>query len=58
MEVPFLSSSAINREHYNLLQKVEVALTPQQADDILFHKVDVVRRRFEKRTPTSVCRPC
>jgi len=54
MDVPFLSSSAINREHYNLVQSVEAASTLQQVDDILVHKVNAVRRRFEKRPLTSV----
>lgn len=54
MDVPFLSSSAINREHYNLVQSVEAASTLQQVDDILIHKVNVVRRRFDTRSLTSV----
>jgi AP-4 complex subunit epsilon-1 len=54
MDVPFLSSSAINREHYNLVQSVESASTLQQVDNILVHKVEIVRRRFEQRQLTSV----
>ena len=49
MDVPFLSSSAISREHYSLVQSVEAASTLQEVDDILVHKVDIVRRRFDKR---------
>lgn len=55
MEVPFLSSSAMSREHYNLVQRTEASQTPQQVDDILLHEVAVVRRRMEERAPTSVC---
>ena len=55
MDVPFLSSSAINREHYNLVQSVEAASTLQQVDDILVHKVDVVRRRFERPWTSVSC---
>lgn len=55
MQVPFLSSSAINREHYHLVQSIEAASTLQRIDDILVHKVDIVRKRFEKRLPGHVC---
>ncbi|KIJ41177.1 hypothetical protein M422DRAFT_780350 [Sphaerobolus stellatus SS14] len=53
MDVPFLSSSAVNREHYHLVQSVEAALTPQQIDAILAHKVHVIRNRFARRVPSN-----
>ncbi|KAF8583200.1 ARM repeat-containing protein [Ramaria rubella] len=53
MDISFLSSGAISREHYNLVQSVESAQTSQQVDYVLLSKIDVVRRRFEKSRPTS-----
>lgn len=54
MDVPFLSSSAISREHYSLVQSVEAASTLQEVDDILVHKVDMVRRRFANKRQLAV----
>ncbi|EJD55640.1 ARM repeat-containing protein [Auricularia subglabra TFB-10046 SS5] len=49
----YLSSGALNREHFALVNKVEEAASPQQADAYLVEEVDVVRRRLARRTSLS-----
>ena len=57
MEVPFISSGALSRAHYALVCKVELAQTPQQADDYLLEEVIALRDRLSRPGFFSVCRP-
>jgi AP-4 complex subunit epsilon-1 len=50
MDVPFLSSGAVNRQHYVLVRKVEESSTPQAADDLLHNQVQVIRGQLDTRT--------
>lgn len=50
MDVPFLSSGAVNRQHYALVRKVEESTTPQAADDLLHNEVQVIRAQLDTRT--------
>lgn len=53
MDVPFLSSSALNRAHYTLVRQVENASSLQAVDDILLGQVASIRRHFAGR-PLSI----
>jgi AP-4 complex subunit epsilon-1 len=57
MEVPFISSGALSRAHYALVRKVELAQTPQQADDYLLEEVIALRDRLSRPGFSSVCTP-
>lgn len=54
MDVPFISSGALSRAHYALVRKVELAQTPQQADDYLFEEVIALRDRLSRPGFSSV----
>ncbi len=54
MEVPFISSGALSRAHYALVRKVELAQTPQQADDHLLDEVVALRDRLSRPGFSSV----
>ena len=54
MEVPFISSGALSRAHYALVCKVELAQTPQQADDYLLEEVVTLRDRLSRPGFSSV----
>ncbi|KAL4080340.1 armadillo-type protein [Scleroderma yunnanense] len=43
MDVPFISSGAMNRVHYSLVRKVEAASSAQAADQILLNEIEVIR---------------
>lgn len=53
MDLRYLSSGALNREHYTLVQKVEDAKSLQEADASLFAQVDLVRKRLARRQSLS-----
>lgn len=52
----YLSSGALSREHYALVNKVEEAASQQQADAHLLEYVEVVRRRLARRQNLSSVR--
>ena len=54
MDVPFISSGALSRAHYVLVRKVELAQTPQQADDYLLEEVIALRDRLSRPGFSSV----
>lgn len=56
MNVPFLSSTAINRDHYHLVQSVEAANTSEQVDTILVHKIGFLRKQFSRTGGVSLVR--
>ncbi|KZW00718.1 ARM repeat-containing protein [Exidia glandulosa HHB12029] len=49
----YLSSGALSREHFALVNKVEDAASPQQADAYLVEEVAVVRQRLARRQNLS-----
>lgn len=64
MDVPFISSGAMSRAHYALVRKVENAVSPQAADQILLNELDVVRRNLQRphlsivRRVSRICSNC
>lgn len=61
MDVPFISSGAMSRAQYALVRKVENAVSPQAADQILLSELDVIRRNLQQphlsivRRAFSIC---
>ncbi|EAU91314.2 hypothetical protein CC1G_07349 [Coprinopsis cinerea okayama7 len=59
MDVPFSSSGALSRAHYNIVRKVETASTPQQADQLLALEIKTTHERLSKRSLTiKECKEC
>ncbi|KIJ67872.1 hypothetical protein HYDPIDRAFT_185857 [Hydnomerulius pinastri MD-312] len=59
MDVPFVSSGAMSRAHYGLVRKVEMALSPQAADQVLLSEVDVIRRNLaQPHLSIKDCKEC
>ncbi|KAI0062104.1 ARM repeat-containing protein [Artomyces pyxidatus] len=59
MDVPFISSGALSSAHYTLVRNVELAQTPQQADQYLLEEVHSLRARMSRpRLSTKQCREC
>lgn len=54
MDIPFVSSSAMNRSQYALVRKVENAGSLQAVDEILFAEINAIRGRLRK---SSLVRP-
>ncbi|KAJ7124951.1 armadillo-type protein [Mycena epipterygia] len=50
MDVPFVSSGALNRAHYALVRHVESAPSPEMADSYILKEVESIRSRL--RHPT------
>ena len=46
MDVPFLSSGAMNRAHYALVRNVEDATSPPMADQYILEEVENIRSRL------------
>ncbi|KAJ7209609.1 armadillo-type protein [Mycena pura] len=46
MDVPFVSSGALNRAHYVLVRNVESAPSPEMADSYILKEVESIRHRF------------
>ncbi|KAG1716652.1 hypothetical protein ID866_530 [Astraeus odoratus] len=49
MNVPFISSGAMNRAHYNLVHRVETAGSTQAADQILLGEINVIRSTLQQQ---------
>jgi AP-4 complex subunit epsilon-1 len=56
MDVPFISSGAINRTQYSLVRKVESAESTQLADQYLVSEVHAIRERFGRPSLSLVRR--
>lgn len=56
MEVPFISSGALNRTHYALVRKVETATSTQAADQALTSEINSIRHRFQSNPTVSTVR--
>lgn len=46
MDVPFVSSGALNRTHYALVRHIESAPSPEMADSYILKEVDSIRSRL------------
>ncbi|KAF8842990.1 ARM repeat-containing protein [Paxillus ammoniavirescens] len=59
MDVPFISSGAMNRSHYALVRRVETASSPQAADQIILSELDVIRQNLQQpRLSIKACKEC
>jgi hypothetical protein len=56
MEVPFISSGALNRTHYALVRKVESATSTQAADQALLTEIKSIRHHFQSNPTVSTVR--
>ena len=54
MDVPFSSSGALSRAHYGIVRKVELASTPQHADQLLALEVKATHERLSQRSLKTV----
>lgn len=54
MDVPFISSGALNTIHYALVRNVEEAASLQEADTYLITEVDSIRERLAHPGLTTV----
>jgi AP-4 complex subunit epsilon-1 len=46
MDVPFVSSGALNRAHYTLVRNIESAQSPEIADSYILKEVESIRSRL------------
>ncbi|KAF9467306.1 armadillo-type protein [Collybia nuda] len=53
MEVPFISSGALNRTHYALVRKVEASNSIQAADQALSVETESIRQHFQSHLAMS-----
>ena len=56
MDVPFLSSGAVNRQHYALVRNVEESSTPEAADTLLQVAVHELRADMDTRAKLPLVR--
>jgi len=56
MDVPFLSSGAVNRQHYALVRNVEESSTPEAADTLLQVAVHELRADMDTHAKLPLVR--